>query len=278
MKLTVQNQIPKAVPIKKIIQENPYVKTFVFEYKLGAKPGQFANLWIPRVDEKPMSIAYDNGKEFWVSMFAVGPFSKKMHQLKVGDMVGVRGPYGNAFSFKKGQHLVMMAGGYGVAPLYFLTLTAVKQGCTVDFVCGARSKDFLLYLNRIKKIKNVKLHVATDDGSVGIRGYNTTILEKLVLETKGKGAKRKKIACVYACGPEMMMKRISDVCFEEKLDAQLSVERYMKCGFGVCGQCTIDPTGERTCMEGPVMSNEHVRKLTEFGKYHRDSIGKLHNF
>ncbi len=238
------NDIPKSIPIKKIIRETPHVKTFVFEHNLGAKPGQFANLWIPRVDEKPMSIAYSDAKEFWVTIFAVGNFSKHMHHLKEGDLVGVRGPYGKAFKFQKGQRLVMMAGGYGAAPLYFLTTEAVKQGCHVDFVVGARSKEHLLYLSRIKKLKNVMLHVATDDGSVGKKGYNVFILEELLAGMKS-GKSSKKIDCVYGCGPELMLKRISDMCAAAGVNAQLSIERYMKCGFGVCGQCAVDPRGER---------------------------------
>lgn len=267
----ILNDIPKAVPIKKIVQENPHVKTFVFEHTLNSQPGQFVNLWIPRVDEKPMSIAYDGGKEFWITMFAVGPFSKTMHQLKVGDLVGVRGPYGKPFTFKKGQHLVMMGGGYGAAPLYNLSTRAIEQGCTVDFVVGARSEDLLLYLERVEKLKNVKLHVTTDDGSVGEKGFNTFVLSRLIAEGK-------KIDCVYACGPEMMMKAISNICHDAEVDAQISVERYMKCGFGVCGQCSVDPRGQPVCVEGPCVSNEMARKITEFGKYHRDKIGKMHTF
>ena len=270
-------QIPKVIPIKKIITETLYVKTFVFEHTLNSKPGQFVNLWIPRVDEKPMSIAFDGGKEFWVTMFAVGNFSKKMHHLKAGDLVGVRGPYGSPFSFKKGQRLVMMAGGYGAAPLYYLTTQAIKQGCKIDFVVGARGKEYLLYLSRVKKLKNVTLHVATDDGSVGQKGYNTLILEQLIAQTKEKksGSKKMKaIDCVYGCGPEPMLKKISDICFKNKVQAQISIERYMKCGFGVCGQCCIDSTGERMCMEGPVVANSRARLLKEFGAYHRDLVGK----
>ena len=268
----IRCDIPKAIPIKKIIEETPYVKTFVFEHTLHSLPGQFVNLWIPRVDEKPMSIAYDGGKEFWVTIFAVGPFSKTMHRLIVGDLVGVRGPYGKPFTFKKGGRLVMMAGGYGAAPLYNLTVRAVKAGCTVDFVVGARGKEHLLYLNRIKKLgPSVKLHIATDDGSVGRKGYNTFILADLLEESK-------KIDCVYACGPELMMKKVSDMCFADKVNAQISIERFMKCGFGVCGQCVVDGTGERTCVEGPCVDNAHARKITEFGKYHRDRTGKMHNF
>ncbi len=269
----IRNDIPKAIPIKKIVQETPHVKTFIFEHELNSKPGQFVNLWIPRVDEKPMSIANDTGKEFWITMFAVGPFSKVMHTLKVGDLVGVRGPYGKPFDFKKGQRLVMMAGGYGAAPLYNLTLKAIKHGCKVDFVVGARSKEHLLYISRIKKLKNVKLHVATDDGSVGREGYNTLILGDLLEES---GSSKNRIDCVYACGPEMMMKKISDMSFAANVDAQLSVERYMKCGFGVCGQCCVDPKGQRMCMEGPVVHNAQARKITEFSKYHRDKTGKMH--
>ncbi len=284
----IRCDIPKAIPIKKIIQETPYVKTFVFHHELNSKPGQFVNLWIPRVDEKPMSIAHDGGKEFWVTMFAVGPFSKLMHTLKVGDLVGVRGPYGKGFSFQKGQRLVMMAGGYGAAPLYNLTEHAVKAGCKVDFVVGARGKEHLLYLSRIRKLKNVKLHITTDDGSVGRKGYNTLVLQDLLDESallrKKKSVQKllavakKPIDCVYSCGPEMMMKKVSDMCFAAKVDAQISVERYMKCGFGVCGQCCVDPKGQRMCVEGPVVSNVTAQKIVEFGKYHRDRTGKMHKF
>ena len=290
------HDIPKAIPIAKIIVENPFVKTFVFKHNLRAEPGQFVNLWIPRLDEKPMSVAYSDEKEFWVTMFAVGTFSKAMHEMKVGDLVGVRGPYGNGFTFQKGKRLVMMAGGYGAAPLYFLTSQAIKQKCKVDFVIGARSKEYLLFLSRIKKLKNVTLHVATDDGSVGEKGYNTLILEKLISKAHGGRAigkwengkyivvweKSKKpvqpIDCVYSCGPELMMKSISDICFANKISAQLSIERYMKCGFGVCGQCCVDPDGERMCKEGPVVDNVRARKISEFGQYHRDKVGRVEYF
>ncbi len=266
------HDIPKTIPIKKIIVETPHVKTFVFQHHLGSKPGQFVNLWIARLDEKPMSIAYDNGKEFWITMFAVGPFSKAMHQLKIGDLVGVRGPYGTNFSFEKKQHLVMMAGGYGAAPLYYLTLEATRHGCFVDFVIGARNREHLLYIDRVKKLKNVSLHIATDDGSVGLKGYNTLILEQLLAD-RGKA-----VDCVYGCGPEPMLKRISDICHSNKVPAQLSIERYMKCGFGVCGQCCVDPNGERMCKEGPVVDNILARKIVEFGQYHRDAVGRVHSF
>lgn len=83
--------IPKVIPIKKVISETGFVKTFVFEHDLGAKPGQFVNLWIPRVNEKPMSVAYCGKNEFWLTIFAVGDFSKKIHDLGPGGLVGNQG-------------------------------------------------------------------------------------------------------------------------------------------------------------------------------------------
>ncbi len=272
---------PVALPIKKIIRETPFVKTFVFEYALHAKPGQFVNIWLPRVDEKPMSIAYDGGKEFWLTIFAVGPMTKKLHELKVGDKVGIRGPFGKDFVFKKGQHVVTVGGGYGAAPMYFLAKEAVKQGCTVDFVVGARSKEHLLYLDRVKKLKGVKIHVATDDGSVGEKGYNTVLVEKLLDSMKKGTAAQKarlKKTTVYAVGPEVMMKRVSDICLAKKVACQVSLERYMKCGFGICGNCCVDDLGITVCTEGPAMDHLKARKTAEFGLYHRDSVGKKHTF
>jgi len=285
--------IPKSIPVKKIIKETENVKTFVFEHDLRAKPGQFVNLWLPGINEKPMSVAYCDSKEFWVSIFAVGPFSEAMHKLKEGDLVGVRGPYGRGFSWEKGKHLVMMAGGYGAAPLYFLTREAIKDDCTVEFVIGARSKDHLLYQERIKELEGVDLHVATDDGSEGVKGYNVVILDELI-ESAKKG-KRMKVICdgdkcsreeadfppldmVYSCGPEIMMKVVAEKCKEAGVQSQVSVERYMKCGFGVCGQCCVDESGERMCTEGPVVPGEKALKMEEFGKYHRDSVGQIHEF
>lgn len=264
------NTMPVSLPIKKIVQETPHVKTFVFEYQLNSKPGQFVNVWIPRVDEKPMSIAFDSGKEFWLTIFAVGAVTKRLFELKVGDLVGIRGPFGTYFTYKKGEKLALVGGGYGAAPLFNLAYEAEKQGCKTQFILGARSKTHLLFLNHIRKLKNTYLHIATDDGSVGHKGYNTELLEQVL--------KKEKVNRIFAVGPEMMMKRVSDIVWKAKIPCQVSLERYMKCGFGVCGNCCMDDLGIRACTEGPVMDNTLARKIKEFGVYHRDTVGKKHYF
>lgn len=261
---------PAMVSIKKIINENEFVKTFVLDVSLGAKAGQFVNIWLPGVDEKPLSVAYDNGSETFITFYAVGEMTKKMFELKEGDKVGIRGPYGTHYDWQKGQTLVLMAGGYGAAPMYFVANEAVKDDCKIHFVIGARNKDLLLYLDRIETLPNTELHIATDDGSMGRQGYNTQILEELLV----KGG----IDQVFACGPEMMEKRIVDLCLEAGVQSFISAERYMKCGFGVCGHCCLDDTGARVCKEGPVMSGELLAASPEFGKYHRDKVGRKEYF
>lgn len=264
--MRIVNTLPRAVSIKEVRVETEQVKTFVLDCSVGAKPGQFVNVWIPGLDEKPFSVAMDNGVELHLAIAAVGPFSNKMHELKAGDKVGVRGPFGTTFTCEEGQHLAFLAGGYGAAPLYFFAYEAVAKGCTVEFIVGARRKDLLLFTDRIEKLKNVHLHVATNDGSAGHAGFNTEVLEEIV--------NKEKIDCIYTVGPEVMMVKAMKLAESKKIDAQISVERYMKCGFGVCGNCCVDGLGVPSCLEGPVMPLEKVLKLRDFGVYHRDKLGK----
>lgn len=265
----------KILPIKRIMEENQTTKTFVFEYPLGGKPGQFIMMWIPMVDEKPMSIAFDDGKEFWVTVCAVGLASKALHDLKVGDKVGVRGPFGTFYKFKKGQKVALVAGGYGSAPMYFAAHEAVKIGCKVEFLMGARNKDLLLYGQKILGL-GVDLHISTDDGSAGFHGYVTQLLDQVL--SKADLQPEKKIDLVFTCGPEAMMKAVGEVADKYKVDCYLSMEKHMKCGIGVCGQCAIDDTGELCCIDGPVMRWKNLRNLPEMGQYHRDAQGKKHYF
>ncbi|MBU1445899.1 dihydroorotate dehydrogenase electron transfer subunit [Patescibacteria group bacterium] len=264
------SELPTVLKIKRIVQENPTVRTFYFDYELGSKPGQFVMLWLPGVDEIPISIAYDNGKEFALTICKVGSMTEKIFELIEGDQLGIRGPYGTYFNFKAGDKIALVAGGYGAAPLYNLAHEAVAAGCEVDFIIGARSKDNLVYIERLEVLDNVHLHIATNDGSAGFKGYTTVILADLL--------KEKKIDHIMSCGPEMMMKAVGKIGDDAGVNTQLSVERYMKCGFGVCGQCTLDPLGIRTCVSGPVMNNKILNMLEEFGSYHRDDVGKKQYF
>ena len=163
--------------------------------------------------------------------------------------------------------IAMLAGGYGTAPLYFAAYLASRENCKIDFFLGGRSREHLLFSDKIKRLKNTRFFPATDDGSCGFNGRNVPCWEIQL-------AKGEKYDLIMACGPELMEKAVSDIAHAKKIPAQISVERYMKCGFGICGNCCVDDIGIPTCKNGPVMDNKLVRKIKEFGVYHRDSVGR----
>ncbi len=304
--VALQSRLPRTYRIKSIKQETEMVRTFTFDGSLGAKPGQFVMVWLPGVDEVPMSVAEDDGAVTKLTFFAVGDMTKELATRKGGDLVGLRGPFGTFYEWKPGEHIVLVAGGYGAAPMYFVAKETVSHGCTMEVIVGARSKEHLLYLKELESLPHVSLHVATNDGSVGHKGLNTEVLEKLLeacqskddgqtekegkapsfapLELRkgkqktGKAKSSDAVDQVFACGPEMMLKRVSEITAHYKVPSQLSLERYMKCGYGLCGNCVVDPLGIRLCCEGPVVKNETCVNITEFGKYHRDALGKKHLF
>lgn len=262
------------------------MRTFTFDGSLGAKPGQFVMVWLPGVDEVPMSVSDDDGSATRITFFAAGDMTNELAKLRVGDLAGLRGPFGTHYEWQPGQHLALIAGGYGAAPMYFAAKEAAKHDCTLEVIVGARSKEHLLFVKEIEALPHVSVHLATDNGSAGYKGSNTDILEKLLSAcSRGRVPKQKErnhgcrqIHQVFGCGPELMLKKISEMCAKYEVPAQLSMERYMKCGYGLCGNCVMGPLGIRICKEGPVVKNEVLLQLTEFGKYHRDDLGKKHSF
>lgn len=276
--IALQSRLPRTYRIKEIVQETEMVRTFTFDGSLGARPGQFVMCWLPGIDEKPFSVAFDDGAETKVTFFAVGPMSEALAQCRVGDLVGLRGPFGTSYAWDAGDHIALVAGGYGAAPMFFVASEAVKHGCTLEAIVGARGKEHLLYLTELESLPHVSLHVSTDDGSMGHKGYNTQVLDQLLSAVASPDASDPPIDKVFACGPEMMLKSVLDVSEKHGVPCQLSLERYMKCGFGICGNCAVDSLGIRLCTDGPVVKGEVCKQITEFGNYHRDDLGRKHTF
>ncbi|TSC79190.1 MAG: dihydroorotate dehydrogenase electron transfer subunit [Candidatus Peregrinibacteria bacterium Gr01-1014_25] len=283
MAISLQSRLPRTYRIVEVKQETEMVRTYTFDGSLGAKPGQCLMVWLPGVDEVPMSVAYDDGARTKITFFAVGDMTNELARRGVGDLVGLRGPFGTFYEWSPGQHIVLVAGGYGAAPMYFVAKETVQHGCTLEVIVGARGKEHLLYVEELESLPHVSLHVATNDGSAGYKGFNTDILEKLLSSCPrdSKNAKSKQcspIDQVFACGPELMLKRVSEITAAHGVPSQLSMERYMKCGYGLCGNCVVDPLGIRMCIEGPVVKNDVCVKIEEFGKYHRDDVGRKKEF
>lgn len=249
--IQLQSRLPKTYRIKAIKQETEMVRTYTFDGSLGARPGQMLMVWLPGVDEVPMSVAYDDGAETKITFFAVGDMTKALAECKVGDLVGLRGPFGTCYSWEPGQHIVLVAGGYGAAPMYFVAKETVGHGCTLEVIVGARSKEHLLYVEELEALPHVSLHIATNDGTVGYKGFNVDILEKILsscpmpTKTSKKKGDCNPVDQVFACGPEIMLKRVSEITAKYSVPSQLSMERYMKCGYGICGNCVVDPLGIR---------------------------------
>src|SRR3989338_6152825 len=256
----MKNEMPVTVPIKKVIDEANGIKSVILPYRLNAKPGQFAMIWLPGGDLKPVGVSYQDESSFGITVSAVGGWSKKICEMKAGELLGVMGPYGKAFKLE-GKNIVLIGGGYGAASLMMLAERALKEETNATMIIGARSSDCLIYRERVKQL-GLKTIFTTDDGSFGEKGFTTDVLQKILKEEKADK--------VFAVGPELMEKRVAEICLENNVPCEISIERYMKCGFGVCGACSVDDEGKRVCVEGTVFSGEEALKIREFGKYHRD--------
>lgn len=269
--------------ISKIEQENSNVKTFYFNFELKSKPGQFVMLWIPGIDQKPFSIAYDDGQTFGLTIFKRGPLTERLFEMKAEDRVGISEPYGTSFSIQPQTHYIMVAGGYGAAPLSFLSEQLQQyNNITIDFLIGAKNSENLLFEKKLSQIPNLTLHIATDDGSRGYKGLITDLLPAII--ESNNTSKDSSVASLHrnelivTCGPELMQKKVLDICNEYNVECEVSIERYMKCGIGVCGQCAVDDLGICMCTQGPVVNRKLANKILEFGKYHRDKAGSIINF
>jgi dihydroorotate dehydrogenase electron transfer subunit len=257
--------VPKVVEIKEIMKETETVKTFIFDWKVKDElPGQFMMVWNFE-DEKPMSMSLIDpvNNEIGISLRNVGPFTEKVHQMEVGDKLGLRGPYGRGFEIA-GSRVLAVGGGIGMAPLAAFAEEASRRGVMVDLISAAATQDELLFMDRFKKSRT-NLRPCTDDGTYGFCGFGTELAEEVL--------KNNKYDMLVSCGPEVMMKKLVDIVDKFEIAAQFSLERYMKCGIGICGQCCVDDVGWRICKEGPVFWRDELRLITEFGNYRRDAAG-----
>ena len=135
-------------------------------------------------------------------------------------------------------------------------------------------KNELLYVDELSSIlKEHQLIICTDDGSFGYKGFTVGYFQEN-LHNLIKKAKKKENISVYTCGPEIMMKKIFDICENNNIYVQASLERMMRCGFGLCGLCVLDPIGVKVCQDGPVFDNEYLRKIIDFGIFERSISGE----
>lgn len=236
------------------------VRTLRFDYRQEVRPGQFFMVWLPGVDEIPMSASYCVGRK-GITVKDVGPATRSLTNLRSGDRIGIRGPYGHGYSSHDGRILVV-GGGTGMASL-LPAVEAFGDPSRVDVAIGARNVSELLFIDRAKAASN-NVRTSTDDGSHGLKG---TAVD-LVAEMLSKG----RYDFVLACGPEKMLFYLLPLLEKHNVKCELSLERYMKCGAGLCGSCALDEM--RVCVDGPVFTGEQVQRMIEFGRFRRNEAGQ----
>ena len=236
------------------------VRTLRFEYNHHVRPGQFFMVWLPGVDEIPMSASYCDGRK-GITVKEVGPATKALCDLRSGDKIGVRGPYGHGYTLHDGRILVV-GGGTGMASL-LPAIEAIGDPTRVDVAIGARNVSELLFNDRARAASN-NVRTSTDDGTNGHKGTAVDLVADMLL--------KERYDFVLACGPEKMMFYLLPLLQRHNVKCELSLERYMKCGAGLCGSCALD--GKRVCVDGPVFTGEQGQRMIEFGKFRRNEAGQ----
>ena len=244
------------VKITAVRSESHDTKTFEFHSPMNAKAGQFVMVWIPGFDEIPMSLS-SIGDTKSITVRAVGESTRLLHKLKEGDRMGVRGPHGNGFTTHKGEKMLIVAGGVGLA-----AVMPVIRETGADTVIGARTLADLIMEKEVRKHSR-NVWISTDDGSTGFKGNAVQLMREKM--------SHKKYDLVIACGPEVMLYHVHRTCMDAGVKCQISLERFMKCGAGLCGSCVMD--GMRICEDGPVFNGEQVEELKEMGRFKRDPSG-----
>lgn len=266
----VVDELPRTTPIVEVRDEDRaaccQVRTFFVDWDRAVRPGQFIQVWLPGVDEKPFSVSYQRRQGIGFTAAKVGPFTQRLFACGVGDKIGVRGPYGNGFDLGRARRILIVSGGCGCAPTALLAEQAHRESRDVTYLIGARSDVAILFEERMRS-QGIATRVATDDGSAGHHGFATDLLEQELDQHA--------LSHVFGCGPEAMLKRVFDICRARQVHCQLSLERYMKCAIGVCGSCALDGTGWLVCRDGPVFRVDQLAQVREFGRYRRDAASRV---
>lgn len=275
----VNPYLPVNAKILNIIDEAPDIKTFRIKLiqnheQFRFKPGQFAIWSVPGLGEAPFSFSSGPHIKHYIdfTIHKIGTLTSIIFELNIGDIVGIRGPYGNGFPVEKfvGKNLVFIMGGIGAAPLkgvlgYILYYrTEFKE---IKILHGAREPKLLLFKKYFKKLtKDVSVDCQLTVDTVGENnswdhnvGVVTTLFENISENDLDPSE-----TIVMICGPPVMYKFVIRALEKYKIPQNqiyMTLERRMKCGLGLCGHCAIDYV--YTCVEGPVFTLWDARYMKE---------------
>ncbi|MEW6527547.1 MAG: dihydroorotate dehydrogenase electron transfer subunit [Spirochaetota bacterium] len=215
-------------------------------------PGQFVNIKVNTTTDplirRPFSIFDHDGTTMRIVIRVVGKGTEKIVTMHPGPIDCI-GPFGKGFSVVTGKKALLIGGGVGNAPLYYLAKLLKKAHTQVTYIYGSRSASHIFLLDSYRKLSHTCI-VTTDDGSSGIKGNPVDIAKDIVAKHD--------FDIIYTCGPEIMMKRLSQELSHIPIEA--SLERYFGCGVGLCSGCAVATKEgyKRACIDGPVFDAHTV--------------------
>lgn len=266
--------LPHLAEVVGIRQETPDIRTFNFKLvdnglaeKFTYYPGQFIECSVLNVGEAPFCLSNSPTRKNSIecSIKKMGNVTQAIHELELGDMVGIRGPYGNGFPVEdlKKKNLLFVAGGIGLAPLRSLINYCIDMRSSfkkITIVTGARTSKDLVYTQEYKnwqEAKDTAVHTTIDcqeDNWTCLVGVVPKILEKLQPSCQE--------AVAIVCGPPVMIRYTIPVLLKLGFCPETiitTLEMKMKCGLGKCGRCNIDHL--YICKDGPVFTYQQLKAL-----------------
>ena len=226
-----------------------------------ARPGQFVHVRVPGLEQtalrRPFSIFGAGDGVLQILYKTVGRGTERMNRLLPGDSVQVIGPLGNGFPLEPKGVPILVAGGYGVAPLRFLAGRMAKKGVVL---AGGRTADDVLAVEEFERL-GWPVGIATQDGSRGSKGLVTVLLDQEIARLKeaGEGAE------LYACGPDGMLRAVGERAIAAGFRGWLSLDKHMVCGVGACLACVQNLRREdgtewigRVCHDGPIFEAREI--------------------
>ncbi len=244
--------------IKEIRKVADGIFRLAFAGNMEAEPGQFLQVAVGRTHDpllrRPLSIHDCVDGEVVLLFHPAGRGTNLLAEKKPGDSLNVLGPLGKGFPLPAGQTAVLVAGGIGIAPLFYLAKVLKGAGKEIVFLAGARDTGSLYIPPELPALA-ADLRFTTDDGSAGRRGLVTEELPAILDRIKGE---------VYACGPLPMLREVARIARNSGVPCHVSLEARMACGVGACQGCTVAAVAgdwqkyKRVCVEGPVFGSGEV--------------------
>ncbi|MBU0478750.1 dihydroorotate dehydrogenase electron transfer subunit [bacterium] len=270
--------VKKEIIENKKVSSNCYRMTFESkEIACRVKPGQFLHIKCSDTYDpllrRPISVHSIENNVIGILYKVIGRGTGLLSKKTSGDTIDVIGPLGNGFDYQlvsNCQLPILVGGGIGIAPLYFLAQRLVERGSNITVLIGADTKYNILCVDELKKL-DCKVKVSTDDGSAGISGTVVDLLKNELIPANSKFKIQNAKFKIFTCGPVPMLKQVNQLASKYNVSSQVSLERQMACGVGACMGCSIkirNPKSEirknkmfdykQVCKDGPVFDIKEI--------------------